>query len=330
MNQKISVIVPVYNGSKRIERCISGIFGQTYHNMELIIIDDGSNDGSYELVERYVNKCRPEWCEVKLLKQDNSGVSNTRNRGIDIASGEYIFFVDQDDMIAKNYCEHYIETAVIHGSDIVVGGFVRVSDSGKVIRTVGLSNHIWSPYMVVAPWAHVYRRDYLVNNSIRFLTTRIGEDVYFNILAYANTEKITVLTNNTEYRWVNNTESVSNSKQVVASKEKSPLFLLQEIHKQLPDNNCIPAEICEYYFLRYVVWYIMFTVRGTRKDTFFEVMDELYDWLGKEYPGYINNRYIIKKPKGEIFSISIIVKVIMLLHRIHLDKIFLGMITPKK
>lgn len=330
MKQIISVIVPVYNGSNRIEKCIASIFGQTYHNIELIIIDDGSYDDSYDVVDKYVSEHKPEWCRLHLIKQDNMGVSETRNRGIDLATGELIFFVDQDDMIDSTYCEHYVSAAIKHDADIVVGGFVRVTDSGKNIRTMRLRNSEWAPYMVVAPWAHVYRRRFLIDKSIRFLTTKIGEDVYFNILAYANTDKITVLNENTEYRWVNNMESVSNSRQIIASKDKSPLYLLKEIHKNLPENNYISADIREYYFLRYVVWYIMFTVRGTRKDVYFEVMEELYSWLEKEYPDYLNNRFIFRKPKGEIFSISIIVKLVMLLHRIHLDKLFLGLFAPKK
>ena len=95
---KISVIVPTYNSKKYLARCIESILKQTYKNIEILIIDDGSTDGTDDFMkETYKN-----YDNIKYIKQNNSGVSVARNRGIKNAMGKYIFFVDADDTIDKN------------------------------------------------------------------------------------------------------------------------------------------------------------------------------------------------------------------------------------
>ncbi|MBE5936544.1 MAG: glycosyltransferase family 2 protein [Lachnospiraceae bacterium] len=330
MSIKATIIVPVYNGRDRVLKCIESIFSQSYHNIELLIFDDGSKDDSYDVLQAYIKDNRPDWCEVSLVKQENMGVAKTRNKGIKCAAGEYVFFVDQDDFLDINYCADYITEAEKTHSDIVVGGYERISDNGDVLRVVDLKDYAWSKFLVVAPWAHLYRRDFLKDNSIAFLPSKIGEDVYFNLVAYSYTDKIAVLVGNTNYKWVNNMESVSNSRQVEATKDGSPIYLLKEIHKSLLNNTTTDNRLREYFFIRYIVWYMLFTLRGTKKDIYFNVIKELFDWLKSEYPEYKNNRYIFRKPKGEINSVSMSVKIVMILHRLHMDRICLGFLTKRK
>ena len=95
---KITVIIPMYNVEKYIKRCINSIINQKYNNIEIILIDDGSTDNSYNIAHNYeINDPR-----IKVIKKENEGVSSSRNIGIQIATGDYITFIDADDYIKKN------------------------------------------------------------------------------------------------------------------------------------------------------------------------------------------------------------------------------------
>lgn len=98
MNIKISIIIPVYNGEKTIERCINSIINNNYENIEIIVINDGSNDRTLEILEK-IKKVEKR---LKVISQKNSGVSAARNLGIKNSTGDYIYFMDADDYIEEN------------------------------------------------------------------------------------------------------------------------------------------------------------------------------------------------------------------------------------
>ena len=102
--KKISIIVPVYNVEKYVDNCISSILNQSYKNIELIIIDDKSTDDSYEIISKYSKKA------IILQNKKNSGLSYTRNVGLDKATGDYISFIDSDDYIPENFYEELINS----------------------------------------------------------------------------------------------------------------------------------------------------------------------------------------------------------------------------
>ena len=95
---RLSIIIPVYNSGKYLEKCISSIKRNKCEEYEIIIIDDGSNDGTSEICDKYSDEF-----QIKVIHQKNSGVSNARNRGLKLARGEYITFVDSDDYVSPDY-----------------------------------------------------------------------------------------------------------------------------------------------------------------------------------------------------------------------------------
>ena len=293
----------MYNGAERVERCIKSILAQTYPEIELIITDDGSKDKSYEIAQKTVEKFNRNNFEIVLSRQENQGVAVTRNNGILKATGDYITFVDQDDYLEPQYCEEYMSVAITKDADIVVGGYQRITDYGKVTRAVKLTKDYWSKFIVMAPWAHIYKREMLLKHGIEFLTTGIGEDVYFNMLAYAATESVEVIPSDS-YLWVNNPESVSNSKQNTINEKVNPIFLLDSIVNKIPNQKFLNCEEVEYYFLRYVCWYMLFSSRGSKKANIEDMGNNLLCWLKRHYPNYRHNYYMgFGKPKGEPFSI---------------------------
>ena len=114
--EKISIIIPIYNNEKYIEKCIDSVINQTYQNWELILVDDGSTDNSLSLCERYKKDIR-----VKIIHQENSGVSVARNNGIKETTGKYITFIDSDDFVDRNYCSMLISFMRDDVSMVVLG-----------------------------------------------------------------------------------------------------------------------------------------------------------------------------------------------------------------
>ena len=114
MNDLISVVVPVYNVKDYLERCLNSLINQTYKNLEIILIDDGSTDGSYKICQRFAKIDK----RIKLFKQENGGLSKARNKGISKATGKYIGFVDSDDVISVRMYENLYEAIAKTNSEI--------------------------------------------------------------------------------------------------------------------------------------------------------------------------------------------------------------------
>ena len=121
MKDLISVIVPVYNVEKYIGKCVESIERQTYDNLEIILVDDGSTDTSGLICEELARKDK----RIRVFHQDNKGLSEARNKGLEKAKGEYIGFVDADDVIYSKMYEKLYETLIISESDFSVTGIVK-------------------------------------------------------------------------------------------------------------------------------------------------------------------------------------------------------------
>ena len=125
INKKFSIIVPVYNAEKYIKKCIDTLINQTYKNIEIILINDGSTDLSFEICNQYARKDE----RIILINQENKGVSYTRNRAINISTGEYIIFVDSDDYCELNMLEEISKN--LNSYDIICFGFSKVFKSNN-------------------------------------------------------------------------------------------------------------------------------------------------------------------------------------------------------
>lgn len=117
---KISVIVPVYNVEKFLAQCLESLVQQTYKNLEIIIVDDGTSDGSDKIYKTYAEKDN----RIKIIKQKNAGVSVARNTGLAAATGQYVHFIDSDDYIDIDYYEKMINSATDIFPDIIAGSVI--------------------------------------------------------------------------------------------------------------------------------------------------------------------------------------------------------------
>lgn len=126
----ISIIIPVFNVEKYLNRCVESIVKQTYKNLEIILVDDGSPDNSPKLCDEWARKDS----RIKVIHKENGGVSSARNVGIQNALGDYIAFVDSDDWIDEAMCEKVVEHAIKTNADMVFFKFRRVYENGKVFE----------------------------------------------------------------------------------------------------------------------------------------------------------------------------------------------------
>lgn len=126
----ISIIVPIYNPGNFLERCINSIINQTYKNIQIILVNDGSTDGSLEICKKYEKIDK----RIVLYNQPNKGVSIARNKGLDLAKGEYVIFVDSDDELMEYTIDCLYEAAITHNADIACGLQKIVSHKDEVVN----------------------------------------------------------------------------------------------------------------------------------------------------------------------------------------------------
>ena len=199
----ISVVVPVYNREQLVAACIESILNQTYKNFELIIVDDGSTDKSYEICKKYQSADK----RISIIKQKNSGVSIARNQGIENAKGEYICFVDSDDTVSPDILKSYTEQLQTKAYDLIVCGFYNATQNHKVEyyelpdREINNLKDFWNNFgnllhinLLRSPVNKLYKKSILNENKIRFdANTQIGEDALFNKNYYFYINSIYVL-----------------------------------------------------------------------------------------------------------------------------------------
>lgn len=318
--KKVSIIIPVYNASAYLERCIKSIVLQSYKNIEAIFIDDGSSDSSWEDLQNYKLKY-PNL--IFIYHQENMGVSKTRNKGIQLATGDYLMFIDNDDFIDQDYVMNFVNEIEMYDADIIIGGYRRPDGNGKIIEEVVLADEVYSKYKIVAAWAKIYQLDYIRNNDIKFLDSNIGEDIHFTIQAVTLTSKIKI-TNYIGYNWFYNEKSVSNTTHKNMDNNLQFEYLLNSTLERIKNKRDIQDDYIEYYFIKLIIWFFLYSARGAHYNTVKKNRDKYFNWLDENFINYKKNKLVnLFRPKGESFEKRAIVAIFMLLHKLHLDNIFL-------
>lgn len=215
-NYLISIIVPIYNNEQFLNRCIRSIVNQSYSNLEIILINDGSTDQTPNICDKFAGQDE----RIKVIHKENDGVAIARNTGLDIAAGDYITFVDSDDYIKEDFCETLLENAIKYNADIVQCGYYRASEKGKVLSENKLNfDIIEGSYNSSYYYAkgenctnYVCNKLFSKNiiNSIRFPNAIVSEDFAFNVKAYYNSDK-TIVIPDPLYYYIDNLNSVTNS-----------------------------------------------------------------------------------------------------------------------
>lgn len=185
----ITIIVPAYNCEKTLSKCIDSLIMQTYKKIEIIIVDDGSSDHTYEVMKKYAKIDE----RIILVRQENGGPGVARNTGMKLATGRYFTFVDSDDTIEKNYIESMLDIAIKYELDLIISGISiygekKINTSGGcniIIGNTDIRSNVISLIKdgkLNAPCAKLYRRDIQEKNEVYMPTNiDIGEDLQFNL-----------------------------------------------------------------------------------------------------------------------------------------------------
>ncbi len=315
-DKKVSIIMPVYNAEEHLKLCIDSILAQTYKNIEIIIVNDGSTDNSLEIINEYKKK---ESSKMIVVNKENSGVSDTRNKGLEHVTGYYTMFADNDDYMEPNYIENYIK-ANDNDYDIIIGGYLRESYEGKILFSRKLEEKPIAPYIALASWAKLYKTSFLKENGFKFLKTEIADDFYFNLFAYNKTEKIKII-DDTSYHWMYNEKSLSNTDSKNLNRTDDLIKTLSQIKKDLKPKN---EELIEYFYIRTAIYYILFSCKKVKFSKVINEYNKLFNWLKENTTNYKKNKYIkLKNNEGEIKQVKFIIYTFILLQKIHLIKPFL-------
>ena len=167
----ISLIIPCYNAQQTLKKCLDSVIHQSYTNLEIILIDDGSTDDSSKIYEEFQSKDE----RIKIFKQDNSGVSKARNKGVALATGAYICFVDSDDWVETNYCTELYDLLVTENADISIIEAIYEDKNGNIVFNKPLSSEkIFDGKRALAllledkviqshPWGKLYKTSFFKN-----------------------------------------------------------------------------------------------------------------------------------------------------------------------
>ncbi len=219
MNKIITIIIPIYNAQKYVKRCIESVCNQSYKNLEILCLNDGSTDNTLEILNELSDE------RIKIINKKNSGVSDTRNYGINISKGKYIMFLDADDFLEKNYIEKMYSAIKNTNSDLIISGYKEINKNTFVEKSI-FKNKKENQFDITYPnyleyyftsfefnpcWKQLIKKDLIIDNNIYFdKNIKYGEDLLFSICCYKFSQKTTYI-KEYGYSYFKNESSVMNN-----------------------------------------------------------------------------------------------------------------------
>ncbi len=194
---KLSVIIPVYNVENYLKRCLDSVINQTYKDLEIIVVNDGSTDSSLEIAREYAEEDK----RIKIVNKENGGLSSSRNAGLDVATGEVVAFLDSDDWVELNAYELAMEAFNDHSADMVWFAMKNVYDEDETLNTQNFQTKIYCGDEVLAVFLGTNKKGPSLSScnklyaskvlkNIRFIEGKTSEDIYFNFQAFSIIKKI--------------------------------------------------------------------------------------------------------------------------------------------
>lgn len=213
---KISVLIPVYNTEKTLSKCLDSVLSQTMiSNIEIVIVNDGSTDNSQSIIDEYCDKYK----NIIKFKQDNQGLGATRNKGIELARGEYIAFLDSDDWVEKDYYELMYKTALKQNSELVISSYIvdipninqQTKEKHQLQTKQDYINGLLKGEIAGFSWNKLYKKNLITNNNLKFPIRgelENVEDQYFSL-------RCVVLANNISFMNESNVHYIIHSQSIV-------------------------------------------------------------------------------------------------------------------
>lgn len=258
----VSIIIPVYNAQKYLSDCVSSVLNQTYRNLEILLIDDGSTDHSGDICDRYAASDT----RIKAYHKKNAGLSFSRNFGIQHSHGDYMMFLDADDFIVPNMIEDLLNICIENAADLCISGFYRVSDQGTIISCKKYNYQIFEkdqvknellPKMIGSrpgrkdciysmAWGKLYSSSSVKESHVLFQSERIikAEDIAFQIDYLPFVQKAVIINNcYYKHRETSSSVTVKNRKNHLADSIFFHQYMVDKIKfLNLPSETLLRAD----------------------------------------------------------------------------------------
>ena len=283
----ISIIVPIYNASKYLKKCLDSLVNQTKKELEFILINDGSTDDSESIIKSY-NDSR-----IKYFKRSNHGIGKTRNFGISKSTGKYIMFLDSDDYLEVNACEVLYKKIDKEMLDLVVCDFYRVVNDSKIIEKIASFKNTSlkdNPNLLLnvnlAPWNKIYRSDLIKNNNIKFIEDLKYEDAPFVALSLLKSKKIGKVDKPLIYYTIH-----EKSETTVRDERIFDIIKIVDIIRSYFKDYSWSREVIDTLTIKILVNYNIQGRNIKDKDIRNKFIDETFSYLEKNIPNYKSNIY---------------------------------------
>lgn len=297
MDEKlVSVIIPAYNIEDYIGRCLDSIISQTYKNLEIIVVDDGSRDYTGEILDNYAKKDR----RIKVIHKENGGVSSARNKGIEAAEGDYIGFIDGDDLIEPEMYKTLVDLLEEENADIAHCGYQMVfpdridyyhNTGKKKIQTTeeGLKDLLSGEMIEPGLVNKLYKKE-LIKKCRLNETVKINEDLLMNYQLFKLSQK-SVYYDITPYSYMIRSSSATGANSLITKREDS-LRVLNQIK-----DDCINNNLLSIIYKRYIYLLMAICRDGLKDKSYMKYQKKQRKQLKKELKTDVFKSCIPKKLK---------------------------------
>lgn len=287
----ISVIVPIYNAEKYLNKCIDSLINQTKKELEFILINDGSTDRSEEIIKGYKDK------RIKYFKNKNQGIGKTRNFGIEKASGKCLMFLDSDDYLAEDACEVMYEKMEKEKLDLVICNFYQVTGNHKEeVRIKEFDNTSLKENkellleVNLSPWNKLYKSELIKKNNIKFIEDLKYEDAPFVVEAMDKAKEIGQIKSPLNYYVVH-----KNSETTVRDEKIFDIIkIMDKIRKYFAKKKEF-TETMDKLTVRVLTNYTIQQRVQKETKTGKEFINQAFSYMKKNIPDYKNNKYYEKR-----------------------------------
>ncbi len=267
----VSIIIPVYNVANYIERSVSSLLNQTYKNIEIILVNDGSSDNSSEICNNLINSYKGD--NLHLIEQENQGVSSARNVGLKKANGEYIMFVDADDWVDETYVEKLYTAIKDNDADIAFCGFVEWYSNEKQIRysntdAIYSLEDYYVKYQMKRPglWSGIYKNEIIQRNNVHFdVLLRRMEDGCFVSDYIACCSKIVSISDALYYYFQREGSVIHQYRpQTVVGAERD-MYILEKLYNSFKRSNANESVYIDLFYKKWAEFMITEAISYTNR-----------------------------------------------------------------